>query len=792
MSAVLRGSENMKISNNFIKAFDELSCLENYVPAPYLRKEFNLDFIPKNAEITITGLGFYELYINGENITKGLLAPYISNTNDIVYYDNYDISGLIKKGRNVIGIILGNGMRNAYGGFIWDFDKSDSRGAACTALCIEVKGEGKTFELEADTSFKTHASPILSNDLRMEYTYDARLEIPHWNEVGFDDSDWIFAQSERTPAGKKIIFNAEHMAVCRELKAVSIKHYDEIPFAYESTVAGAKPIENAFRKNVYVYDFGENNAGVTKLKINGKPGQVITIRHMEYLQNGLPTVNTVSFERPGAFEKYVEYAQKDVFICKGGEECFVPKFKYDGFRYAFVEGLESGQATDDALTFLVMSSDIKKRADFKCSDETLNKLQEMTQRSDISNFYYFPTDCPHREKNGWTGDVQLSAEQMLLNFDAANSLAVWLENIRAAQDENGIIPGIVPTGGWGYIHPPKGLSSGPAWDSVCVSVPYYVYKFYGDKKIISDNMQMIMRMLMYQCSAADENGLLDYGHGDWNDPFKRAKGGVFASPVVLTSSIAGFEAALRAAFLFAEIGRENEAEYARKVADDLKEAIRKNLIDFNTMTVIGECQTSQAMAMESGVFNDDEIEEAGKRLIEIIEKDGFVTTCGAVGLRYIFHALVRINEWDLAYELIVSEKRPCYGSWIRLGATTLLETFPYDNGKEVCSQNHHYMGDISSLFIQEITGIKPNPSMKNISEFEISPIFIIKLNSAEGYYDSKYGRLSCTWERYDKGIIMNISVPSGMCGNIKLRGGYKIKNGDYLLKEGKHTLQIGR
>lgn len=779
----------MKISDKFIKASDELCSMEKYVAAPYLRKEFCLDFTPKKGEITITGLGFYELYINGENITKGLLAPYISNTNDIVYYDNYDISSLIKKGRNVIGIILGNGMRNAYGGFIWDFDKSESRGPVCTALCLEAEGDGAKLEFEADSSFKTHASPILSNDLRMEYKYDSRLEIPHWNEVGFDDSGWAFVKNERTPVGKKIICKSEPVVVSRELKALSIKHYDKIPFAYESTKVGAKSVENSFRENVYVYDFGENNSGVTKIKVSGKPGQIITVRHMEYLQNGKPTINTTSFTGENAFQKYIEHGQKDVFICKGGEECFIPKFKYDGFRYAFVEGLESGQATEDAVTFLVMSSDIKKRADFKCSDETLNKLQEMTQRSDISNFYYFPTDCPHREKNGWTGDVQLSAEHMLINYDAANSLAVWLDNIRTAQDENGVIPGIVPTGGWGYANSANGHSSGPAWDSVCVSVPYYVYKFYGDKKIISDNMQMMMRMLMYQCSAADSRGLLNYGLGDWHDPFKLEKGD-FASPVVLTSSITGFEAAARAAFLFAEIGRKNEAEYAQKVADNLKEAIRKNLIDFNTMTVIGECQTSQAMAMESGIFNDDEIKEAGKQLIKIIEKDGFVTTSGAIGLRYIFHALVKINEWDLAYELIVSEKRPCYGSWVRLGATTLLETFPYDDGRDVGSQNHHYMGDISSLFIQEIAGIKPNPSMKNISEFEISPLFITKLNSAEGYYDSKYGRLSCAWERCDKGIVMNVSVPNGMCGKLKLRDGYKIKNGDCLLKEGKHTLHI--
>ena len=786
----------MKFSNKFIKSDDDIGTEDYCVPAPYFRKCFCLDFEPQKAEITITGLGFYEIYINGKNITKGPLSPYISNPDDIVYYDNYDVSELVTKGKNVIAILLGNGTRNSYGGIVWGFDKAKSRGPVCTAMCLEASNNDKKFELETDETFKTHPSPILYNDLRFEYRYNSNLEIDGWNSVDFDDLNWKCAIAERPPKGKALLCRADNIKIYKELKAVDIKHYDKNSFAVTPVLFGEKakeivPLNETVRENVYLFDFGENNAGVTKLKINGKKGQVITIRHLEYLHNGIPSINTVSFVSPDFFEKYIQYGQKDVFICKGGEETFIPKFKYDGFRYAFVEGLCAEQVSEDTLTFAVMSSDIEKRADFICSDNTLNKLQEMTQRSDISNFYYFPTDCPHREKNGWTGDAQLSCEQILLNYNASNSLEVWLENIRAAQDENGVIPGIVPTGGWGYYNSDGIYSNGPAWDCACVNIPYYIYKFDGNKKIISDNLQMIMRMLIYQCSVEDKNGLLNYGLGDWHDPVKWESGSI-ASPVIVTSSISGYEAASRAAFLFNQAGRTNEAEYAAAVAKRLREAIRKHLIDFETLTVAGNCQTSQAMAIECGVFNEDETAAAGKKLLEIIKRDGFVTMCGCIGLRYIFHALVRIGEWDLAYRLIVCEKRPCYGLWVKLGSTTLQETFPYDDGRDVGSQNHHYMGDISSWLIQEVAGIKPNPGMTDVSEFEISPLFITNLDFAKGYYDSKYGRLSCTWERCDRDIIMNISVPSGMCGTLKLRDGYKVKNGDCLLKEGKHILQIGR
>jgi alpha-L-rhamnosidase len=442
-----------------------------------------------------------------------------------------------------------------------------------------------------------------------------------------------------------------------------------------------------------------------------------------------------------------------------------------------VEGLEPEQATKDALTYLVMSSDIRCRADFRCSDEVLNKLQEMTQRSDISNFYYFPTDCPHREKNGWTGDINFSAEQLLINFDAANSFKVWLENVRAAQNEEGVIPAFIPTGGWGYYHPPKQMSSGPAWDAACVSVPYYIYKYEGDTQVIEDNVQMIMRLMMYQRSAADENGLQNYGHWDWNHPF-RLENSKLIAPLRLTSTIAAYESARRAEYLFGVIGRRAEAQYAGSFAAELREAVRTQLVDWETYTVIGNCQTAQAMAMVCGIFNDDELEYAGKRLVEMIHRDGDVTVCGVIGIRYIFHALSMIHEYDLAYKLITSTERTCYGAWVAKGATTLNEHFPYDDGVDEASQNHHYMGDISSWFIQEIAGIKPNPQVRDISEFEISPAFISALDHAQGYYECAYGRLEVEWSRKEEAIHLHVSVPDGMHGALRLSGGYRVTNTD--------------
>lgn len=771
----------MKLSGKFIKANDQVCDFEEFVPAPYFRKAFTLNFQPEMAEVTICGLGFYELYINGENITKGPLAPYISNTDDVCYYDNYNIAPLLKQGENVIGVLLGNGFRNPYGGGVWDFEKSHHRGPVTLAFCLEAEGEGQKFMLEADESFRTAPSPILYDDLRMGYCYDARQEICGWNEPGFNDGDWAFAKKEKTPRGILKLCEAEPIIVDREIKAVNITHYDKLPYAYQIGETPTKPYEQTVRENVYVYDFGINTAGVTKLHINGKPGQRITIRHGEQLIDGGFSINSTIFVFPKRMElteKYLEYGQTDVFICKGGEETFVPKFKYDGFRYAYVEGLEESQVGLDTITLLEMHSDVKERAGFECSDEVLNKLQMFTRRSDLSNLFYFPTDCPHREKNGWTGDASASAEHMLLNLTVEKSLKEWLTSVRGAQRQDGALPGIIPTGGWGFH-----WGNGPAWDAVCVNLPYFIYKYTGDRTVIEENVSMIMRYLCYIYGKRDEKGLVAIGLGDWVAPVF-PDGEKRTAPLVVTDSIMVYDIARKAAVLFATIGRKPESQYAQTIAEQMRSAVRDHLLDKENMLVEGNSQTSQAFALATGIFEEAELTQARKKLVEIIHRDGDVNACGKIGLRYLFHALSDMGESELAYQMIVSTHPNCYGYWIENGATSLWESFSVGHGAD--SKNHHFLGDISSWFIQELAGLKINPHMDDCSYFEVSPNFISVLSYAKAHYHTPLGKLEVFWERKGAEIRLWISVPSGMHGKVILKDAQIWKE----LHEGEFEIKI--
>lgn len=764
----------MKFSTKFIRANNRLCDFDSFEPAPYFRKAFNLDFVPTHAELTVCGLGFYELSVNGTPITKGALAPYISNPDQILYYDRYDLSPYLKQGKNVIGILLGNGFRNAYGGYVWNFHTASCRGPVCLALSAEITGADGTLCFEADESFVTHPSPILYNDLRMGYCYDANLAIPDWDAIDFDDSDWLPAEYQETPLGVPHLCRAEPIVKTEEIMPVSVIHQDSVCF-YHKKYQPEIPEEYTRRNNVYLYDFGRNLAGVTRLKINGRPGQRITVRHGEQLVNGeLRLNNILCYTKDEAQNRHAyDHNQTDVFICRGGEEIFLPRFKYDGFRYALVEGLEPEQATKELLTAVVMNSDLAVRADFSCSDEALNKLQEMVLRSDLSNFYYFPTDCPQREKNGWTGDAAVSAEQMLLNLTAEKSLREWLFSIRAAQTENGVLPCIVPTGGnWGFH-----WGNGPAWDNVCVELPYRIYQYTGDPDVISENRDMMLSYLDYIFTRRDERGLIHVGLGDWVDPYEEENGKITA-PLEVTDTLTVYGMLKKAAFLMDQIECHEDAAHLLEMGAELRNSFRSELID-NSMTVAGNCQTSQAFALASEIFEDSERPLAEQKLIELVYEKNVTNSCGMIGLRHIFHVLTKLQRSYLALRMISSKERTGYGYWVENDTTTLLERFQNIGDPKTTSYNHHFLGDISNWFIGELAGLSYNPNADDITYFEVAPHPVLAGESAyaKAHFDSQYGRIAVRWERNGEEILLSVEIPCGMHATVKATDGLAFSDG---------------
>ena len=731
------------MNKTFITASETFCTLTERVPEYYFRKTFLLPEGAEKVSLSISGLGFYRLYLNGRELTKGLLAPYISNPDHYCYFDTYDLTPYLLSGKNALGVLLGNGFLNPWDAYVWGADR-DATFRASPRLALECKGERNGKEqllFTADESFNIHESPLRFDGERYGECYDARLEIPGWNTPDFDDSDWKNASFTKSPKGE-----------IRECRAEPIHTYEV-----------RKP-EKIFKSpNGYIYDFGINSAGLCKLTLHApEKGQTITLRHGERVKDGALVLAGACFS-PQRFPDHMFGNQTDTYVAKGdATESWMPGFTYHGFRYVEVSGIRKDQATEDLLAYHLMSSDLRPAGNFTCSDETLNTLFRMAQNSDRSNLYYFPTDCPHREKNGWTGDAAISVFHMMLLYHCETSFAEWMANIRAAQKE-GKLPGIVPTAGFGYD-----WGNGPAWDRAAFYLPYEIYRLRGDLDVLRDNADLFLSYLEYIKSRRSEDGTIAVGLGDWGSVGRRYSR--FATPLAVTDSILTMDMANKAAEMFEAIGQTERAAFAKDLADEMRAAIRRELLDPGEATLKGRTQTGQAMGLYYGVFEGDEKEKAFSVLLSLIHEANDSLDCGILGTEVIFHVLSSFGQSNLAYKMIAKPEYPSYRHLIDRGETGLPERFMPDNEPEDShfdSHNHHFFGDIARWFMREVAGLK----IESRDVVTISPNPPQGIRYAEAFYELPLGTVSVAWKeangkkqltyRCPPGVKLTLALPQG-------------------------------
>ncbi len=695
----MRYNYNMDIKSilkdNFICLSEKIGGQYDRVAAPLFIKDFKVESF-KSAKLYIIGLGLYELFINGKKITKGKLAPYFSNPNHIIYYDEYDLSNELLNGGNRLGILLGCGWLNPLSGKIWGFTEADWRASERLSLVLTIDDE---IVLKSDESFYVKESHIIFNDLRCGEYHDMRLFNQKDYSYNYIDSSYKKALKTKTPKGDVFLCEADPIKERKIIKPISIKKVDD----------------------GYIYDFGENLAGIPRFKIKGHRGQLISLWHFEALLDGhFYNKNTCTPDQ----DRYM--SQKDILICSGDNDTFEPSFTYHGFRYIYLEGSEGIECE---LEMVQISSSIFRRASFTTDNEIINKLQHITLNSDLSNFFYFPTDCPQREKNGWTGDASLSAEQLLLNFDSSNSLKVWLDNIRKAQREDGQLPGLIPTYKFGYD-----WGNGPNWDSVLVELPYHIYKYTGDKKVIYDNSDAIYKYLSVNIiNRLNEDGLINYGLGDWceaDSPLEH----VYSTPVEVTDTLEVIDMLEKAYLLFKTINDDERALFSYILSNKLKDSFKKKWVE--NFSVKCATQTAQAFAIKVGIFNNDEIKDAVSNLISLIHSNNDLMKYGVIGNKVIYDVLSENGYSDLALKLITQDKYPSLKYWLDNGATSLWEAINElepnhllrKDGGRVLSLNHHFWGTISAFFFKYICGLNVNPNMENENEIKINPYIFKDIN----------------------------------------------------------------
>ena len=745
----------MGFSTNFIKATREYNDFDNFVPAPYFRK--SICFEEKGTlTLTVAVCGFYELYFNGQKITKGRLAPYISNPDHIIYADSYTVEA--DKGENVIGLHLGNGFVNDPAGHPWGFEKARFRSAPSFSLSAEFVSGDIKLEFDAE-GFRTHPSPIIFDEFRLGERYDARLELDGWCDKGFDDSDWSKPIKAETPRGE-----------IRPCEAEPILPQYEI-----------KPVEIIKTEKGWRYDFVDDCSGVCRLAVKGKRGQEISLRHSDKLKAKGELELLTGLWFPEKYERDLPFIHRDIYTCRGdGAEVYTPTFTYHGFRYVEVEGITEEQATPELLTFVVMNSDVKECGGFNTSHKSLSELQTLARRSTLANLYYFPTDCPHREKQGWTGDASISSEQVMMNLRAEKTYREWLRNICRAQNYQGAIPGIVPTVEYGFR-----WGNGPAWDAALFEIPYNVFRYNGDTAIIRECAPAFMKYLTYLTTRTNEKGLVAWGLGDWIQPFHPFPD----CPLVVSDTIMCYSNSYKAHLMLKAVGMNKESDFALAVANDFRNSFRKHLIDGETLRVEGNCQCAQSMALYYGLFNEDEWEKAFKVLVDIIHEKEDIPVIGMLGLRTLFHVLAKGGEADLIMTLMLREDACTYGSMLKEGATSLWERLNEPN-QVSCSHNHHCHSHISSFLIKNLAGLDYNPSALNLKSCDIAPVFPSEVADASAYFDSPFGKITSEWKRDEEKITLSISVPEDFVGEIRLPKGYALDNGETsaAVKSDKYTV----
>jgi alpha-L-rhamnosidase len=442
--------------------------------------------------------------------------------------------------------------------------------------------------------------------------------------------------------------------------------------------------------------------------------------------------------------------QMDTYILKGdGEETWRSRFVYHGFQFVEVSGA-TVPLTRDNLKIHFIHSAVPDVGHFACSNPLLNQIWRNARWSFLSNLHGIPTDCPHREKNGWMADAHLACETGLWNYDAVTIYEKWLDDQADEQLADGRLPGIVPTGGWGYK-----WGNGPAWDSAFLIVPEYLHLYYGDSRVRTRLYDQHRRYVDYLTKEA-KTGTNGIGLGDYV-PYKTT------TPEVVTSSGYHYKDARIVAETARLMGRSDEAKHYDELAEFIKTAFNRELYNAETHQISNGSQTSQSCALFQGLVEPAEIQGVVETLVANIHATDNHLDTGVLGSKYLLHALTAHGHVDLAYRIASQETQPSWGWWIKQGANTLWETWT-DEG----SHNHIFMGDCVNWYVRTLVGINPDPKDPGFKHILIKPHPVAGLTFAEASYDSVRGPISCRWDHAENHLQLKLSIPANTSATVFL------------------------
>ncbi|WP_231427586.1 alpha-L-rhamnosidase [Pedobacter sp. Leaf250] len=703
-------------------------------PAPYFRSTFNSAKKVKSARAYIATGGLYELSINGKKIGNHRMDPMYTRFDRRTLYVTYDVTQEINQGKNAIGVLLGNGWYNHQSTAVWYFDRAPWRNRP--AFCLDVRityEDGTTETIKSGKDWKTALSPIVFNSIYTAEHYDARMEKPGWNTANFDDKEWKAVMYRSAPS-KNIVAQALHPI--RNVEEISTKMIKKI------------------NDTTYLFDLGRNISGVSKIKIDGPAGTVVRLKHGErlYANGRLDISNIDAHYRP---TDNTDPFQTDILILSGkGEQSFMPHFNYKGFQYVEITTSAPIKLKKEDLVGYFMHSDVPVSGDIKSSESIINKIYYATNNSYLSNLFGYPTDCPQREKNGWTGDAQIAIETGLYGFDGITIYEKWLADHRDEQQPNGVLPSIIPTDGWGYE-----WGNGPDWTSTIAIIPWNIYLFYGDKKLLADCYDNIKKYVNH-IDETYPTGLTTWGLGDWI-PVKSK------SPVELTSTCYYYADVIVLTKAAKILGKEADFQKYTALAKRIKDAFNAKYLNKATGIYASGVQTEMSVPLYWKIVPEESIQLVAENLAKRVEADGFHLDVGLLGTKAILNALSENGYSDVAYKVAAQKTYPSWGWWMENGATTLYENWPIDAKSDI-SMNHIMFGEIGAWLYKSPGGIKPDESQPGFKHVILDPHIMEGLDSFEASHVGPFGKIISAWKKTTKGIQYDITIPANSTATISL------------------------
>lgn len=721
---------------------------KEFEPAPMFRREFSADKKVAQARLYIASAGYYLAYLNGEAVGDHCLDPAYTQFDQRILYVTHDVTGLIRPGKNAIGAILGNGWYNVQSKAEWSFETAfwRNRPSLITELHITYEDGSQDFIL-SDDLWKTHTGAYQYNDIYSGEFYDARLEDDGWLHADYDDSDWEVARIIDAPTQKLVAQQMPPIRVTEKIKPVGFKK---------------------FNNQLYVYSFPKNMAGFCSLHVKGDEGTRVRVSYGELLKdNGrLEQGNVNVYYHP---EKEEQVFQSDRFTLKGDKqgETFTPAFSYNGFQYVEVESDRPVELSENDLTALFVHTDLTPVGSFSCSSDLLNKVWNATMQAYRSNIHSIPTDCPQREKNGWTADAYIAIDLALLGYDGITLYEKWMNDFMDNQRPDGAISGIIPSCGWGF-----GEWPGPVWDAALFIIPYALYNYYGDTRCI-ENLYPTMKKYLEYIKTTEKDGYLPSGLGDW----------VFwkSTTNVAYTSTSFYYLDHKLMAFFSELLDKDSTPY-RKKAETLKELI--NHKHFNPITGIYAegTQTAQALALYLGLVAEDKEALVAENLHHKVAENDYFLDFGLLGSKTVPAMLTQYGYVEDVMKMALKTDAPSWGYWVEtMGYSTLPETWTLDPNFKDASLNHVFMGDISAWMMNQLAGINYDRNAPGFKRILFTPHFVKELDWVKGSYHSVKGLITSEWRREKDEVKLTISLPVGTTGILKTG------NEETFLKPGIHT-----